>query len=142
MGEYAAWYMAVNMLDLTTITVPPALPTCLSIGISFALRRMQKKEIYCISPNRVNVGGKITIMCFDKTGTLTEEGLDMHGVREAAKEQFCKLQEESEQMSEIMGACHTLTRVHGEIVGDPLEMKMFEASKWSLVEKGKVGAVH
>jgi len=69
------------MLDLITITVPPALPTCLSIGISFALARLSKKRIYCISPNRVIVAGKITIMCFDKTGTLTEDGLDLYGVR-------------------------------------------------------------
>jgi len=73
--------MIKNILDLVTITVPPALPTCLSIGISMALGRLQKKHIYCISPNRINVAGKITIMCFDKTGTLTEEGLDLYGIR-------------------------------------------------------------
>jgi cation-transporting ATPase 13A3/4/5 len=73
--------MIVNSLDLITITVPPALPTCLSIGVSFALARLAKKKIYCISPNKVNVGGKITIMCFDKTGTLTEDGLDLYGIR-------------------------------------------------------------
>lgn len=30
---------------------------------------------------RVNVGGKLDLVCFDKTGTLTEEGLDVLGVR-------------------------------------------------------------
>lgn len=30
---------------------------------------------------RVNVGGKLDIVCFDKTGTLTEDGLDVLGVR-------------------------------------------------------------
>ena len=30
---------------------------------------------------RVNVGGKLDIICFDKTGTLTEDGLDVLGVR-------------------------------------------------------------
>lgn len=73
--------MVINSLDLITITVPPALPTCLSIGVTFALGRLLKKQIVCISPNRVNVAGKITIMCFDKTGTLTEDGLDLYGVR-------------------------------------------------------------
>lgn len=74
------------MLDLVTITVPPALPTCLSIGISMALGRLQKKKVFCISPNRINVAGKITIMCFDKTGTLTEEGLDLYGIRTVIRE--------------------------------------------------------
>ncbi|KAM3128083.1 hypothetical protein pb186bvf_019784, partial [Paramecium bursaria] len=85
--------LIINALDLVTITVPPALPTCLSIGISLALGRLQKKQIYCISPNRVNVAGKITIMCFDKTGTLTEDGLDLYGVRPIGfsqkKNKFC-----------------------------------------------------
>lgn len=31
--------------------------------------------------SRVNVGGKIDVICFDKTGTLTEDGLDVLGVR-------------------------------------------------------------
>ena len=40
----------------------------------------------CLSANlanllRVNVGGKLDIVCFDKTGTLTEEGLDVLGLR-------------------------------------------------------------
>ena len=30
---------------------------------------------------RVNVGGKLDIICFDKTGTLTEDGLDVLGMR-------------------------------------------------------------
>ena len=34
--------MIVNCLDLITITVPPALPACMSIGISFALARLNK----------------------------------------------------------------------------------------------------
>ena len=76
-----AWGMILMCLDLITITVPPALPTCLSIGISFAMQRLKKSKIFCISPNKVNVAGKVKIMCFDKTGTLTEDGLNMYGVR-------------------------------------------------------------
>ncbi len=38
-------------------------------------------EIFCISPPKVNIAGKVTVMCFDKTGTLTEEGLDLYGFR-------------------------------------------------------------
>ena len=68
-------------LDVITITVPPALPLCLMIGMGFALTRMKKRQISCISPPQVNVAGKVTIMCFDKTGTLTEEGLDLFGIR-------------------------------------------------------------
>jgi P-type E1-E2 ATPase len=74
-------FIIVRALDLITIIVPPALPATLTIGTSFALSRLRKREIFCISPNRVNVAGTVDIMCFDKTGTLTEEGLDVLGAR-------------------------------------------------------------
>jgi cation-transporting ATPase 13A3/4/5 len=62
-------------LDLITITVPPALPAAMTIGTVFAINRLKKKKIYCISPPRVNVSGRVNLMVFDKTGTLTEDGL-------------------------------------------------------------------
>jgi cation-transporting P-type ATPase 13A2 len=74
-------FVIVRALDLITIIVPPALPATLTIGTSFALSRLRKREIFCISPNRVNVAGTVDVMCFDKTGTLTEEGLDVLGAR-------------------------------------------------------------
>src|ERR1700712_78892 len=81
-----AWHLiVVRALDLITIVVPPALPATLTIGTNFALQRLKKKQIFCISPQRVNVGGKIDVMCFDKTGTLTEDGLDVLGIRIAQK---------------------------------------------------------
>ena len=71
----------IKASEIVTVTVPPALPTCMQIGISVALSRLKKKETYCISPNKINEAGRINVMCFDKTGTLTEEGLDLLGVR-------------------------------------------------------------
>jgi P-type E1-E2 ATPase len=43
---------------------------------------LKKKQIYCISPPRINISGKLKLVCFDKTGTLTEDGLDLWGVLE------------------------------------------------------------
>ena len=46
-------------LDLITITVPPALPAAMSVGSAFALQRLKKSKIFCISPPRINVSGRI-----------------------------------------------------------------------------------
>ena len=73
--------MVDRSLDLITITVPPALPAAMTIGTVFALSRLKKKKIYCISPPRVNVSGRVNLMVFDKTGTLTEDGLQVFGYR-------------------------------------------------------------
>lgn len=62
-------------LDLVTITVPPALPAAMTAGTAFAISRLRKRKIFCISPPRVNVSGRVNLMVFDKTGTLTEDGL-------------------------------------------------------------------
>ena len=70
----------IRALDLITVVVPPALPATLSIGTSFAIGRLRKLGIYCISPSRVNIGGKVNVCCFDKTGTITAENLVLEGV--------------------------------------------------------------
>ena len=68
-------------LDLMTVTIPPALPAAMSCGIVFAINRLKKKQIFCISPPRINMAGQIQKFVFDKTGTLTEEGLSVLGFR-------------------------------------------------------------
>ena len=68
-------------LNLITITVPPALPAAMTAGTAFAISRLRKNKIYCISPPRVNVSGRVNMMVFDKTGTLTEDGLQVNGFR-------------------------------------------------------------
>ena len=73
--------MIDRSLDLLTICVPPALPAAVTCGVVFAIRRLKKEKIFCISPNRVNVAGRVTTFVFDKTGTLTEDSLSVMGSR-------------------------------------------------------------
>lgn len=72
-------------LDLVTISVPPTLPAAMTIGTSYALSRLKAKKIFCISPPRINVSGKVTCFVLDKTGTLTEDGLQVYGYRGCKK---------------------------------------------------------
>lgn len=126
--------------------------------------------MYC----RVNVGGKLDVVCFDKTGTLTEDGLDVLGARSVTRNQrsvpgshetrttsidcarFSELLSEAsdgallppptansaydiEKQRKIvytMATCHSLRVVDGELLGDPLDVKMFQFSGWSYEEGG------
>ncbi|KAL7752505.1 hypothetical protein RI367_002039 [Sorochytrium milnesiophthora] len=139
----------LRALDLVTIIIPPALPATMSIGTSFALSRLKRANIYCISPNTVNVCGKVNMVCFDKTGTLTEEGLDVMGVHVHTGQKFSDLLRTSSDiaaatsaanttvpLSRALATCHGLKMVNGECVGDPLELKMFEWTGWELEESG------
>jgi cation-transporting ATPase 13A2 len=80
--------MIDRCLNLITITVPPALPAAMTAGTVFALGRLRKQKIFCISPPRVNVAGRVNMMVFDKTGTLTEDGLQVHCFRGVEKAIF------------------------------------------------------
>jgi cation-transporting ATPase 13A3/4/5 len=152
----------LRALDLITIVVPPALPATLTIGTTFAIERLRKKGIFCISPNRVNIGGKINVICFDKTGTLTEDGLDVLGVRSIDRHtrRFAELHSEVADVPTeggiqgrtpllyALATCHALRLIDGEVLGDPLDVKMFEYTGWTLDEgqsrpvtaKGAVGS--
>ncbi|KAF9066168.1 Ca-transporting ATPase [Rhodocollybia butyracea] len=139
----------IRALDLITVVVPPALPATLSIGTSFAISRLKKSGIYCISPSRINIAGKINVCCFDKTGTLTEDGLDILGVRPLDRNvnRFGELLDDIHDLPlgkdkasflQALATCHSLKMVDGDVVGDPLDVKMFEFTKWTL-EEGTVG---
>ncbi|GAM26091.1 hypothetical protein SAMD00019534_092660 [Acytostelium subglobosum LB1] len=131
--------IALRALDLITIVIPPALPLAMSVGTGFAMVRLRKRKIFCISPPRLNMGGKIQVFCFDKTGTLTEEGLDFYAVLAATPSTdssppfFGELLTSIDLLDHrvfkmIMAACHSLTRINNSITGDPLEVKIFQAS--------------
>lgn len=53
-------------LLLLTVAVPPAIPAALTTGTVYAQRRLKKKKIFCISPQRINICGQINLVCFDK----------------------------------------------------------------------------
>ena len=69
-----------HFLDLVTVTVPPGLPVSMTFGIVYALEKLKKKSIYCISPNKVIFGGLVDFICFDKTGTLTQDYMDFYAL--------------------------------------------------------------
>lgn len=152
-----AWHLiVVRALDLITIVVPPALPATLTIGTNFALSRLKQKLIFCISPQRVNVGGKIDVMCFDKTGTLTEDGLDVLGIRVVQRpaNRFSDITTDTSALLPgtsyerdptvdynankailyTMATCHSLRVVDDEFIGDPLDLKMFQYTNWQFEE--------
>ncbi len=145
----------------------------MTIGTTFSLMRLRKKGIFCISPPRVNVSGRVNVMVLDKTGTLTEDGLQVFGfigskqLQAAAQPgkptvefsrfhelidylipedlghtwwftkqiyQNCK-QSLNLKFLEALASCHQITYVHQELIGDPLDVRMFQGTKWYLNEE-------
>ena len=156
----------IKSLDLATTTVPPSLPTCLGIGISFAIARLRNSEIICVNRDKVNTAGKVNMICLDKTGTLTEDDLDIYGFRpimlskndefvfgtfsKTAKgfveraykyyknKRINKTKNKNEDVNQLfvecLASCHTATMINNTVLGDPIDVKMFEASEWVILD--------
>lgn len=62
--------MLLRGLDLVTIVVPPTLPLAMNVGVNVALGVLAAKKIFCIQPARINMAGKVKLVCFDKTGVF------------------------------------------------------------------------
>ncbi|KAK7085699.1 hypothetical protein SK128_009333, partial [Halocaridina rubra] len=137
--------IALDALDLITIVIPPALPMAMTVGILYALHRLKSHKIFCISPRTINISGVINCVCFDKTGTLTEDGLDLKGVVPVSSakgpvrnlSQMCLPSALShDHLLFAMATCHSITIIDLQMVGDPLDLKMFESTNWLLDEPG------
>ncbi|XP_041127044.1 probable cation-transporting ATPase 13A4 isoform X2 [Polyodon spathula] len=144
-GESAGQVIS-KALDVITIAVPPALPAALTVGILYAQRRLSRSGVFCISPQRINMCGQMNLVCFDKTGTLTEDGLDLWGLSLAKDSSFAPVFQFSPGVVLPWGpsfvamvTCHSLILIDGVPQGDPLELKMFEATAWVVDEDAEKG---
>ena len=151
--ETGADVLANRVANLFVIAIPPALPAAMSSGMIFAIRRLKQQKIFCIAPQRVNIAGRITTFVFDKTGTLTEDSLSVQGYKFQQNERFSDFSKDFNkllpQKSEIFAtkcpvgredtsllfleacaSCTAITHVGGKLVGDTLDVRMFEATGW------------
>uniref|UniRef100_A0A8C9D932 Polyamine-transporting ATPase 13A2 n=1 Tax=Panthera leo TaxID=9689 RepID=A0A8C9D932_PANLE len=131
--------IVIRALDLVTVVVPPALPAAMTVCTLYAQSRLRSQGIFCIHPLRINLGGKLQLVCFDKTGTLTEDGLDVMGVVPLKGQAFLPLVPEPRclpvgPLLRALATCHALTRLQDTPVGDPMDLKMVESTGWVLEE--------
>ncbi|NXM25534.1 AT132 ATPase, partial [Oxyruncus cristatus] len=129
--------IVLRALDLVTVIVPPALPAAMTVGTIYAQNRLKRQGIFCISPPRINLCGKIRLVCFDKTGTLTEEGLDVWGVVPLENSRFLPIVHEPRCLPAgpllyALATCHSLAPLRAQLVGDPVDLKMLESTGWRL----------
>ncbi|XP_028159815.1 probable cation-transporting ATPase 13A3 [Ostrinia furnacalis] len=136
--------ITLKALDIITIVIPPALPAAMTVGRLYAVTRLKRARVACLNTRAVNVSGSLDCICFDKTGTLTEDGLDMWGVVPSSTAtqpaHLGRALRDPRALNDLhplkigMAACHSLTLLDAELAGDPLDLKMFESTGWTLEE--------
>ncbi|CAI5476360.1 unnamed protein product, partial [Closterium sp. Yama58-4] len=108
--------LVLSVLNILTITVPPALPLALSIGLTTAFSRLQACGIFCINPPRIINAGRVNLLCFDKTGTLTRDGLTISGAippTAASPQPASTASSPTASLCYTLAACHSLSLLHG-----------------------------
>lgn len=137
----------LDILILFTNAIPFELPLEMGASIQMAVRQLYTKNIYCLEPRRIQLAGKVDVVCMDKTGTLIEEKIELTGV--VGKENISEEKYNSEVNLEednstniisadniILSACCDITKIDGKMQGDPLDMAIYEVLlKYNAYEK-------
>ena len=140
-GTHELYTLFLYACCTCTQVVSPLIPALLVVGQTAASGRLRKRDIYCINPKRITVAGKIRVMCFDKTGTLTKEGLDFagplpitDGVLGDQPVPVGAIQQVPDPIMHAMASCHAVTSFEGQLLGNEVEVNMFRATDWQLLE--------
>ncbi|KAH7415779.1 hypothetical protein KP509_14G060200 [Ceratopteris richardii] len=133
----------IYCLAIINQVMSPLLPVALEVGQLQAVERLKKRGIFTLNPSRIAIAGKIRIFCFDKTGTLTKEGLDFVGVQGLERQDatlfgpvkvVSKGVEADTLIIHGLATCHAVSKYGTRYVGNEVEVKMFQAVGWQLIE--------
>ena len=109
--------------------IPPLLPTVFTVSVGISDNRLAKKRIACNNSQDILIAGKVTKAMFDKTGTLTRQGLDFVSAH-CLETWSTKSASISDDLVTGMSCCHGLHKaVNGQLVGNPVDRTMFDASE-------------
>ncbi|GFE55549.1 cation-transporting ATPase [Babesia ovis] len=142
--------LILTTLHIITSVIPPEFPVILSMAVTIAILQLHKKGIFCTEPFRVPYAGELNVCAFDKTGTLTEDHMKVVGVVVGeplvghTKEPIVDTPTVSIPIASalVIGGCHSITRVAGKLVGDPMEKAAFDYIGWTLGSDNKTVESH
>jgi len=137
----SGWFYAMYVV---ATALPPLLPTVFVVSVGIGSSRLRERNVLCSDPNRILMAGKVRVACFDKTGTLTRPGLDFHGVVRAIGQgkgaqvtlgelEVSAVNTTVDALTMAMASCHSLAKAGDQLIGNAVDVKMFESSGWSLV---------
>ncbi|GIX64988.1 ion-translocating ATPase [Babesia caballi] len=133
--------LVLTMLHIITAVIPPEFPVILSMAVTIAIMQLHKKGMYCTEPFRVPYAGELRVCAFDKTGTLTEDQMKVVGIvagGSGSDPDGADRHKAPIAAALVVGGCHSLSRVAGNVVGDPMEKAAFDYVGWSLSADNKV----
>lgn len=137
----------LRCIMIITNVVPPELPMIMNMAVNGSILNLKKKRIFCTDPFRIILAGKVGTLVFDKTGTLTQDKVHLHGLgffrdtRLEIADSFADRGIPNRDLANIvLAGCHSLLKIAGKIVGDPIEQLYFEHSDFRLGNEPKTAS--
>ncbi len=143
--------LLLHCIMIVTSVVPPELPVELAMAVNASLTALVQRGVYCTEPFRIPMAGKVGVTAFDKTGTLTTDklqvlGVALTGVSGSVSSKGCTSQggvslahitSVPEKVLHVLVGCHSLLQVEDQLVGDPLEVSVFNSLGWGMVTEDR-----
>jgi len=147
--------LLLHCIMIVTSVVPPELPVELAMAVNASLTALVQRGVYCTEPFRIPMAGKVGVTAFDKTGTLTTDKLQVLGIaltgvsgggsaRSVSSKggvPLSNIANVPEKVLHVLVGCHSLLRVEEQLVGDPLEVSVFNALGWGMATEDRSAAL-
>ena len=72
---------------------------------------------------------------YEKIQALSDETFDYYKAKHADPSIITKKKELAQLYVECLACCQGITRVRGKLIGDPIDVEMFESTGWELIEE-------
>ena len=149
-GHYNQENEITRFIEIITCAVPPSLFFAFAVVSRMISSRLKDHGVFCLIDEKIKESGRIKNVCFDKTGTLTENDIKVsgyivsnHGDFETSEKNIHELIsfDNYRYLIEILACCNNLNILKGDIIGDPIEEKMFQETKFQFLDTLKVSFV-
>ena len=95
-------------------------------------------ETYKTSNNNNSINNIFVFEQFYKSITnLSNESFNYYKLKAKDSSKKSKRKELKQLFIECLACCQGITRVNGKLIGDPIDVEMFESTRWQLIEEPK-----
>ncbi len=144
-GQYMGlsfWSNVLFAVGIIVANVPEGLLPTVTLALAMGARRLASRNALIRHLPAVETLGEVTVICSDKTGTLTQNHLSVRQVYVAGRWYDAASDMAAlaafPRLFRIAAGCNTLERTVDRMLGDPLEVALYEfAGRGGLIDGGE-----
>ena len=119
-------------------SVPSDLPVSLSaLARECVLVLREQSDAVCSDPSALIESSRVDCIVFDKTGTLTSDTQSLVSLQHPPQPKEYNATNFKYMSDVVLASCHSLVKMNGTILGDPLDKACLDFSGWRYDSTGK-----